>query len=442
MAAKKPLIVTRKALISVVLTANAFIWYYLISEFLKITVTSIDQSSAILVWSVHYGGIMFSAIAGFLFSKRIKDRTNFLIGWMVFGAITSLVSMLVNLTYIPNLIALALFWGISLGIGMPACMGYFTESIGTGSRGRVGGIMLLLSGAGMVALGMIGGDNIGLRTFILAAWRIFGLAFLIVFRERKPSVLKVEDTTYRAVLNQRSFILYFVPWIMFALITYLTTPIQYGIIGESAVNFLISMENIIIAISAAIGGFLLDHFGRKRISILGLVLIGLGYSVLGLGDSTKMFNWYFYIFLDGIAWGLLFVIFVVTIWGDLSCGRPSDKFYAIGVLPFFCAKFLQVTIGVKIAQQIPAASIFSFTAFFLFLAVLPLYYAPETLPEKILKERDLKSYVKNAAKKAQKESDKMLRKEKRLSINAETNKKAPSSEKEYNDAVKLAEKYY
>ena len=47
-------------------------------------------------------------------------------------------------------------------------------------------------------------------------------------------------------------------------------------------------------------------------------------------------------------------------------------------------------------------TIFSFASVFLFLAVLPLIYAPETLPEKIMKDRDLKSYIENAKKKAEK----------------------------------------
>jgi hypothetical protein len=37
-------------------------------------------------------------------------------------------------------------------------------------------------------------------------------------------------------------------------------------------------------------------------------------------------------------------------------------------------------------------------AFFLFLAVLPLMYAPETLSEKKIKDRELKQYIEKAKK--------------------------------------------
>jgi hypothetical protein len=40
------------------------------------------------------------------------------------------------------------------------------------------------------------------------------------------------------------------------------------------------------------------------------------------------------------------------------------------------------------------------------MAVLPLFMAPETLPEKVMKDRDLKSYIEKAKKKVQRESEK------------------------------------
>jgi hypothetical protein len=39
---------------------------------------------------------------------------------------------------------------------------------------------------------------------------------------------------------------------------------------------------------------------------------------------------------------------------------------------------------------------FSLASFFLFVAVLPLMYAPETLPEKKIKDRELRDYLEKA----------------------------------------------
>ena len=112
----------------------------------------------------------------------------------------------------------------------------------------------------------------------------------------------------------------------------------------------------------------------------------------------SLYSWYFYTLADSIAWGIFFVIFIFTIWGDLSFGASGDKYYAIGGLPFYISNFLRLTIGSYIAEAVSSQSIFSFTAFFLFLAVIPLMFAPETLPEKKIKERELKKYIEKAKK--------------------------------------------
>ena len=134
---------------------------------------------------------------------------------------------------------------------------------------------------------------------------------------------------------------------------------------------------------------------------------------------------------------------MVTIWGDLSHGVPSDKFYALGVSPFFISKMLQLTIDSQIVAAIPISAIFSFTALFLFLAVLPLIYAPETLSEKIMRARELKNYI----AKAQKEAAKAQNNEEGENKQCENKDEEELVEFKVNQeddekARQLAEKYY
>jgi MFS family permease len=182
---------------------------------------------------------------------------------------------------------------------------------------------------------------------------------------------------------------------MFSLGSYLIVPLQFNLLEESSIKFLTVIENAITGIFAIIGGFLLDIIGRKRMAIFGFTVLGLGCSFLGIYPKN-IFSWYLYTVVDGIAWGILLVIFVITIWGDLSYGALSDKYYVVGLLPFFVSKFLQLTIGEYIAAIVPSFALFSFIALFLFLAVIPLMYAPETLPEKIMREKEVKSYIEKA----------------------------------------------
>ena len=116
---------------------------------------------------------------------------------------------------------------------------------------------------------------------------------------------------------------------------------------------------------------------------------------------------YLYLALDGVTWGLFFSVFFMAIWGDLGENYDKEKYYTLGGLPFFLAGFLPVLIewlarlfSVDLANY--AAAAFSLASFFLFLAVLPLMYAPETLPEKTIKDREIKNYLEKAQKEAEK----------------------------------------
>jgi MFS family permease len=399
-------ITARNTITNIVLVTNAFVWYYLVIRILdNISIKIGMVQFTTLMWSVHFAGIVFSAIAGASLANKVGDRTRFLMLWMSLGAATSLVSLVVDTTYVPNVLALSLLWGVSLGLGMPSCMGYFTKSIQIENRARVGGIMLLLSGLGFAAFGTTAAEDIGLQTFILSAWRIFGLVSFLALGHKMENPHDNKSSSYKSLFGQRTFLLYLVPWVMFSLITYLTIPVQTQIIESMqarmpnvpSVEFLRGIENVLIGVFAVVGGFLSDIVGRKRTSIVAFALLGIAYSILGIYPENTL-SWYFYTIIDGVSWGMLYVVFVVTIWGDLGNHLSSEKYYAVGVAPFWIAKYFQFTIGTDIANAISNSAIFSFTALFLFLAVLPLIYAPETLPEKTMKDRELKIYIEKAEK--------------------------------------------
>jgi hypothetical protein len=146
--------------------------------------------------------------------------------------------------------------------------------------------------------------------------------------------------------------------------------------------------------------------------------------------------------MNGMSWGILYVLFVVTIWGDLSHGAPSDKFYALGVSPFFISKMLQLTIDSQIVAAIPISAIFSFMALFLFLAVLPLIYAPETLSERSMKDRELKTYLEKAQKIAAKAEQKEDGSKQCENKDEEDSVEFKVNQEDDEKARELAEKYY
>jgi MFS family permease len=347
-----------------------------------------------------------------------------------------------NFARTPVILLVSVLFGISLGLGMPSCMEAFVNLTDTKSRGRYSGLIMFLSCVGTVSLALINvSSSILLSAMVLIVWRSVGLIPLLSQKFVKVK-LRVNNVSFAAILEQRSFILYLIPWLMFSIVNYLSIPVQTAVLGQSTLNILTIMEGAIIGIFAVISGFLIDIFGRKRIAIAGFVLVGIGYSVLGL-YPYEMASWYFYTVVDGLAWGIFYVMFVILIWGDLSFNSQSEKYYAIGILPFFISQFLELGLNNYVATNISHYALFSFVGFFLFLAVLPLVYAPETLPEKTMQERELKIYVEKAIKQAEKEAGKSQRKE---SAKNEEKEKPEKKETEkspgYDEARKLAEKYY
>ena len=431
----------RQALESVFLVLNAIIWYFLALLVLEGIAGSESYLQTQLLWSVHITALAVSLVAGTLLIAKIGRKGLFMF-WTLLGVVSPLALFALN--FAPTIVAFScsILFAVSIGLGMPNCMEYFVRSTHTGSRGRYAGLILLLSGIGLFSLRLIG-EGIVISALVLIVWRISGLTVTFAskpFKEERNN--KSENLSYSSLFHQRPFILYIIPWIMFSLVDYLSAPVASNILGQSTFATLNIIESAVSGAAAIAAGFLIDHFGRKQAAIAGFAMMGLTYAVLGFYPNNTA-SWYIYTVFDGITWGIFGILFIFCIWGELNQNAPTDKYYALGILPFFISRFIELTSANYISASVDSYTLFSFTAFFLFLAVLPLAYAPETLPEKILKDRDLKNYVEKALKEVQKETEKSSKKG-----SAESEKKdkgreeGPADSSEYDEAQKLAEKYY
>jgi MFS family permease len=182
---------------------------------------------------------------------------------------------------------------------------------------------------------------------------------------------------------------------MFSLVNFAESPILGNLFGDSQA-FVGSIEFAIAGFFAIVGGVLADLVGRKRVVITGFVILGIEYAVLSLFGGVRA-SWFVYTVCDGIAWGMFAAVFFMTVWGDLAEDGQKEKYYVLGGLPYLLAGFLPVLIKPFVGET-ETVTAFSLASFFLFLAVLPLMYAPETLPEKKIREMELKSYTERAKK--------------------------------------------
>ena len=391
---------------SIVMVANALIWYFFYFSFLLdvINTTGFSNFENLVIWSLNFSGIAISALLSYSVINRVKNRTTFLLYWLFAGAILSLMPLAINITQFYFIAIFSLLGGAYFGLGMPICFGYFASVTEAMNRSRLSGLTFLFVFLGFFFLSILNITDIMLNSIILAVWKFGGFMALLLLKQEEQ-ICQSADLSYGSILKNRSFFLYFIPWLMFSVVNYLAIPIMSDFFAENFVNhnLVAIIENALAAVFAVVFGFLADYFGRKRLAVTGFVLLGLGYASLGLVSGSTLGCW-FYVIVDGVAWGSFYTLFLMTLWGDLAQGRSSEKYYALGSLPYLFSNFMRISLGAVIGDVVAESAIFSFASLFLFLAVLPLIYAPETLPERIIKKRELETYLEKAKRASEKYS--------------------------------------
>lgn len=395
----------RNTFASLVIVVNTLAWYFIIFDILREMMDEVQLTSYEIfgVWTTNFIGAAAFTMLGAKITSRMERRHRFLFLWMLGGAISSLVPLILPVTNGPMLCVAAFIFGGSLGVGLPAAMAQFSDSTTMDNRGRIGGFTFLTFGMVVFVMGMlIDVTQIASALVILTVWRTSGLsAFLFIRQSKELSPKSETDLSFTSILKKRAFVLYLAPWAMFCLVNQTIAPVLNDHFGEGFVGLFTLVEFILSGACAFVSGFFCDRIGRKRIAVFGFIMLGVGYAALGILPQN-MFSWYFYTLADGVAWGIFYTVFYFTVWGDIAHDAPSDKYYALGALPYLLSNFIRFTMGQYIVGAISLYAIFSLASFFLFLAVVPLMYAPETLSEKKIKDVEIRSYIEKAEKIKQK----------------------------------------
>jgi len=395
-----------------ILVFNSLTWYYMaltilsnVSEILQFT-----EMELLFLSSVYHIAIIASSFVGsFLF---INTRRLFpLYLWMLLGVVAPFLLAFFNLVTLSQVAIAFLFLGVVLGFGLPSCLAYFANQTLVENRGYVGGLVSLITYFSFIPVIITFRMLNVMENFMLTAvWRFFGFAlFLFLTRKREITASKTrERKSFFYIIQDKNFFLYLIPWLMFWFVDRSEEFLLRDFLKNSfGLGFYSSSQLIlalIVCFFAFVSGVLSDIVGRKRVVTSGFVALGLAYAVISLAP-TSLLSWYFWVVADGAAWGTFFTLFILVLWGDLSRHGFREKYYVLGNIPFFLTSVIQLFLAPVVASVAPSSA-FSVAAFFLFLAVLPLMYAPETLPERKIRLRQLRSYV-EAAKKVR---EKYLRK--------------------------------
>ncbi len=432
------------------LLLNTFVWYLLI-YFTLTTLISQPQfhNQSLDLFAVYFFGMAIAAIVGSRFPVRARD--NLLNIWLLLGALATFLLILISSSN-PIINGLIItFLGASIGLGLPSCLSYFAKITAIEKRGLIGGAIWSAVGVSVLVLGLFM-NFLGVLDviIILGVWRFAGgVGFFFLNKKQEKNVDQKSpgrlQISYLTLIRKKEILLFLLPWVMFTVINFAEKPMLQNFFGATQYSVVEFAEFIFIGIFAFIGGFLADIGGRKRLILAGFVMLGFEYAALSLfsNPADNLYISYVFMTLDGITWGLLFSVFFTVVWGDLGEHYEKEKFYVLGGVPLLLTNFLSVLIT-PYASSIQPGTAFTVASFFLFVAVIPLVYAPETLPEKALKDRDLKGYLAKAQKIVEKESTKT----RKLPAKRREEEKEPSEEEKsesnekYDEARKLAEKYY
>jgi len=376
---------------------NSLVWYILISAVFNNVINSLSLplQETLMMFFLHYAGVACSAVVGAAFFSRA--RKTYLMTWIAAGALMTALSATIVHNSTPVNMGLSLLLGISIGTGLPSSLALFADSTFIENRGTYGGVTYAAVGFTALAIGLPINmlNNAVLAFAILAIWRTCGLGAFFLSHGRIENPPDRRHVAYGSILRRRDVVLYLIPWIMFSLVNFAEAPILKAVLG-GFYDFAGLVEVALSGVFVLLGGFLADLTGRKRVVITGFIMLGIEYAMLSLLSGIPI-SWYVYTVLDSFAWGMFASVFFMTLWGDLAESNQKDKYYAVGGLPYLFAGLLPVALEPFVGVN-QAGTAFSLASFFLFVAVLPLMYAPETLPEKRIRERELKEYVEKAKK--------------------------------------------
>ena len=398
--------VQKDSFIVLILLFNAFTWYSGVLVALAHMLDSISTTTSYgaVFWVVHFLAICFAALVGSSFPNQLVGRRIFVSLWMLLGVLSSLAPIIVG----TSSISVALFFvllGVAFGLGMPSCLAFYADSTVIEKRGRLAGVIFFAVSIGLFLFAIIMPlFRLIEQMLILGAWRGVGLIGFLASKERNGDEKERKNPSYATIFHDKGFRLYLIAWVMFCLVNYLTQPIYPSDIVRSSALIAI----IITSFFALLGGLATDLVGRKRVVITGFLMLGFGYAILGIFRGN-LASYYMFTMVEGIAWGMLGPVFLLTIWGDLSENMLSEKYYTIGSLPYFLSGLVTRIVAPYISQVIPISATFSFASLFLFLAVFPLLLAPETLPEKKIELRRLRKYVEKAKKVKEKHTKKSVK---------------------------------
>jgi len=376
-----------------------FITYFALEDVFRSITGNVTWAYAGKALFMSIGAIF--ALIGASLTQKINRRKILWI-WITIGVLSTALLAVVQGTILGLLVSLLL--GVSLGLGFPSCMSFLAESTLIEERARVAGAIILetfiIVSVSVLAYSIL---KVGVLGLILLSVGIRATSYIALSLDScdKQTTLKEKTVSWRKVLERKDFALYLIPWLMFNICSGLIYLVWNGLSDDysSILNIGSTLHYLVAGIFGFIAGLAADRsgHGRKQLIIVGMIILGVSFALLGVFPST--ISVLVYLISSGIAWGFLIVVFT-AVPGDLALPESKEKFYALGAVIPFAIYF--AIIGVidflYLSVQASASVLSSTLSIILFLSVIPILKAEETLPESAIRHQKMKKHIEELEK--------------------------------------------
>jgi MFS family permease len=389
----------RKLYASTFLIAGTLAWFFLLNFYISDILKNVTPGDFIGYNNIgpllFYGSAIFSALIGSYIGKRIYGK-KLLLPWILLGMVSTAALLLFQ--GMAFLVIVSFLLGISMGLGLPSSMAYMSECTEVEERARVSGIIVLgtflIAFIAMMLIRTFALDLIGVIVVFVAV-RSFSLLALAVDdwspKIQKPLVLMPSKVAYKKL------VFYLLPWVIFSAAAGLAwnlIPLDSNFVAVRALGT--NIRYICLGVFGLIAGFTADRFGRKPPIIAALIMLGVGFALIGFSMTPT--SVLIYLILSGAAWGLLFVTFL-AVPADLSPPEYREKFYGIGFISPVAILFALSTIPIdSLTAIMPASMLSQILSMVLFISIIPIFRVAETLPKEKMVERQMKDYMEKLEK--------------------------------------------
>lgn len=343
-----------------------------------------------LMQATQYFTIALTLVISSQFSSKI-DKSRTLFGSLAAISVAGILLVIISSAVLKLAIIFAMT--VMFSLAMLVLFTWFWRMTEPQERGRVTGFMgfvtlplhFLTTQVFMVDLDFV-------STALVGVLLCFVVLLILLLAPREPKAKKKNNNV--VYFEKRTVLLYSAPWILFSLVNAtLAANVSTSVSAQASSSFylfLLAFQLGGLVFGALAGGVVADIFGRRPSLALSITLYGISSALVGLFQNNVVFLIAYAI--NGLGLGILFMLYIFVVWGDLATERNVARMYSIGLAVYYST--LGVGILAPTISQVPLIVTSLASCLLIFFLNVPVILAPELLPSDFREKMRLKLYMK------------------------------------------------